>query len=201
MAKATASVGSFRSATARRRTVGSLRLAGPGSSPASTGCLSRRRSRGAPRHPRDVARSCRRGALTRETIARRTRPRMSRVCPGSGSCQTRNSLYDVLSTEDRPGGRAPAQICAAWRSWSRSCAPSASWVCQRTSRGQATSSDSWMISTRWRLFASSPSPSCTRTTSEAARRRGPAAPPLPAPGPGRPTTAPPDPAPPGFPGR
>ena len=32
---------------------------------------------------------------------------------------------------------APPQVRAAWRSWSRSWAASASWVCQRTSRGQA----------------------------------------------------------------
>ena len=62
--------------------------------------------------------------------------------PGSGSA-TPGSRRTTRRSRAGPGWRPRSfQRCAACRSWSRSCAPSASCVCHRTSRGQCVSSDS-----------------------------------------------------------
>ena len=54
----------------------------------------------------------------------------------------------VCPQDDLASRPRSTHIWAAWRTWSRSWALSASWVCQRTRRGQLESSDSWMISIR-----------------------------------------------------
>ena len=67
---------------------------------------------------------------------RRTPPRARSGRPGSARARGRYSRK-AEPVHSRSSDRSRScQVRAAWRSWSRSWAASASWVCQRTSRGQ-----------------------------------------------------------------